>query len=39
MEVDKLDINELVNASTDLNNMKTKVYDLDDNKLKTVPID
>ena len=26
-EVDKLDINELVNVSTNLNNLKTKVYD------------
>ena len=39
MEVDKLDINELVNVSTDLNNIKTKVDDLDDDKLKTIPKD
>ena len=29
----------LVNVSTSLNNLKTKVDDLDDGKLKTVPID
>ena len=39
VEVDKLDINELVNVSTDLNNIKTKVDDLDDDKLKTIPKD
>ena len=38
-EVDKLDINKLINASTSLNNLKTKVYDLDVAKLKTVPAD
>ena len=36
--VDKLDINKHVNVSTSLNNSKTKVYDLDVGKLKTVPI-
>ena len=38
MEVDELDINELVNVSTDLNNIK-KVDDLDNDKLKTIPKD
>ena len=38
-EFDKLDINKLVNVTTGLNNSKTKVYDLDDDKLKTVPVD
>ena len=38
-EVDKLDINKLVNVSTGLNNLKTKVDDLDVGKLKIVPID
>ena len=38
-EVDKLDINKLVNVPTSLNNLKTKVDDLDVGKLKTVPID
>ena len=38
-EVDKLDINKLVNVPTSLNNLKTKVDDLDAVKLKTVPID
>ena len=38
-EVDKLDIDELVNAPTGLNNLKTKVHDLDAGKLKTVPLD
>ena len=36
--IDKLDINELVNVSTDLNNVKSKVDELDVGKLKTVPI-
>ena len=35
-EVDKLDINKLVNVPTSLNNLKTKVDDLDVGKLKTV---
>ena len=34
-EVDKQDINELTNAPTTLNNLKTKVNDLDAGKLKT----
>ena len=38
-EVDKLDINKLVNVPTGLNTLKTKVDYLDVNKLKTVPID
>ena len=38
-EVDKLDINKLVNVPTSLNNLKTKVDDLDVGKLKTVPAD
>ena len=38
-EVDKLDINELVNVPTSLNNLKKKVDDLDVGKLKTVPAD
>ena len=38
-EVDKLDINKLVNVPTSLNNLKTKVDDLIVGKLKTVPVD
>ena len=38
-EVDKLDINKLVNTPTSLNNLKTKRDDLDFGKSKTVPID
>ena len=38
-EVDKLNINKLVNVPTSLNNLKTKVDDLDVGKLKTVPVD
>ena len=34
-EVAKLDINRLVNVSTGLNNLKTKVDDLDVGKLNT----
>ena len=37
-EVDKLDINKLVNVPTSLNNWKTKVDDLNVGKLKTVPV-
>ena len=37
-EVDKLDINELVNVLTSLNNLKTKVDDLNTGKSKNVPI-
>ena len=39
VEVDKLDIDKLVNVPTSLNNLKTKVDDLDVDKLKTVSID
>ena len=38
-EVEKIDINELVNVLTSLNNLKAKVDDLDVGKLKTVPVD
>ena len=38
-EVEKIDINELVNALTSFNNLKAKVDDLDVDKLKTVPVD
>ena len=38
-EVDKLDINKLINAPTRLNNLKTNLDDLDVGKLKTVPVD
>ena len=37
-EIDKPDINKLVNVLTDLNNLKTKI-DIDVYKLKTVPVD
>ena len=37
-EVKKLDINKLVNVPTGLNNLKTKVDDLDIGQLKTVSI-
>ena len=37
-EVEKLDINKLVNVPTSLNNLKTKVNGLDVGKLKTVPV-
>ena len=37
--VDKLGIDKWVNALTDLNNLKTKVGDLDVGKLKTIPVD
>ena len=36
-EVDKLDINKVVNVPTGLNDLKTKTNDLDVDKLKTVP--
>ena len=36
-EVDKLDINKLINVPTSLNNLKTKVDDLDVDMLKAVP--
>ena len=38
-EVDKLDINKLVNVPTSLSNLKTEIDDLDVGKLKTVPLD
>ena len=38
-EIDKLDINKLVNVPNSLNNLKTKVDYLEIGKLKTVPID
>ena len=38
-EVDKLDINKLVNVPTSLNNLKIKVDDLDVGQSRTVPID
>ena len=38
-EVDKLDINKLVNVLSSLNNSKTKVDHLDVDKVKTVPIE
>ena len=38
-EVDKLDINKLTNLPTSLNNLKTKVNDLDVGNLKTVLVD
>ena len=37
-EVDKLCINKLVHFPTSLNNLKTKLNDLDVRKLKTVPV-
>ena len=37
-EVEKLDINKLVNVPTSLNNLKTEVNGLDVGKLKTVPV-
>ena len=38
-EVDKLDFNKLTNVPTNLNNLKTKVDDLDVGNLKTFPVD
>ena len=38
-EFGKLDINKLVNFTTSLNNLKTKVDNLDADKMKTVPVD
>ena len=37
-EVEKLGISKLVNVPTSLNNLETKVGDLDVGKLKTVPV-
>ena len=39
VDVDKLDINKLVNVPTSLNNFLKKVDDLDDGKWQTVPVD
>ena len=39
VEVDKLDINELINVPTSFNNLKTKEDDLDVGKLKSAPED
>ena len=39
VEVDKLNINKLINVPTGLNNLKTKVYELDTEELETVPVD
>ena len=39
IEVDKLNIPKLVNVPAKLNNLKTKVDDLDAGKVKTVPVD
>ena len=38
VEVVKLNINKLVNVTTSLNNLKTKVDDLYVGKLKTLPV-
>ena len=38
-EVEKLDINEFANVLSALNNLKTKIDNLDVDKLKTVPVD
>ena len=38
-QVDKLNIAKLVNVPTSLNNLKTKVDDIEDGELKTVLID
>ena len=38
-EVEKLDMNKLVNVPTGLNTLKAKVDDLNVGKLETVPID
>ena len=38
-EVDKLDINKLINLPNNLNNLETKVDDLYIDTLKTIPVD
>ena len=38
-EIDKLDINELTNVPTSLNNLKTKLDDIDVGELKIFPAD
>ena len=37
-EVDELGINKLINVPINLNNLKTKVYDLDVDKFNSVPV-
>ena len=37
-QVDKVDLNKLVNVTTSLNNLKTNVDELDVDELKTVPV-
>ena len=37
--INKLDTNKLINALTDLNDLRAKIDDLDLGKLKMVPID
>ena len=39
VEINKLDTNKLINALTDLNDLRAKIDDLDLGKLKMVPID
>ena len=39
LEIDKLNINNLLNVPTGFNNLKRRVDDLDVDKLKIVPID
>ena len=39
VEINKLDTNKLINALTDLNDLRAKIDDLDLRKLKMVPID
>ena len=39
VEINKLDTNKLINALTDLNDLRAKIDDLDLCKLKIVPID
>ena len=38
VEINKLDTNKLINALTDLNDLRAKIDDLDLGKLKMVPI-
>ena len=38
-EVDKQDINKLVNVPICLNNLKAKIYNSDVEKFRTVPVD
>ena len=39
VEINKLDTKKLINALTDLNDLRAKIDDLDLGKLKMVPID